>query len=203
MARSEAGHFEGGQVLLIVVVLVVFVAVSSCAPQTLSTRSRVKVKTPLYYELEKEATQGEYLELLNRLINQGKEYKALQQLNSGDMAEVGLTEDDPRIVEMRQRLKDKGYGDGAKAGGSTQVAGEEGEEGEEEEVDEGEGEEEKKEDGFVASTAKKEAKKQKGFVEKLIRRDLAKVIRYPGKVFGKQVKQMNKAVKSKVKSFMS
>ena len=163
----------------------------------LLTDDRIKVKTPFYYELEKEATQGEYLELLNRLINQGKEYKALQQLDSGDMAEVGLTEDDPRIVEMRQRLKDKGYGDGAKAGGSTQVAGEE---GEEEEVDEGE--EEKKEDGFVASTAKKEGKKQKGMVEKLIRRDLAKVIRYPGKVFGKQVKQMNKAVKSKIKGFM-
>ena len=81
--------------------------------------------------------------------------------------------------------------EGAKAGVSMQMAGEEGEEeeeeeevdeaggsmhvaGEEEEIDEGE--EEKKKDGFVASTAKKEAKKQKGFVEKLIRRDLAKVI---------------------------
>ena len=64
------------------------------------------------------------------------------------------------------------------------------------------GEEEKKKYGFVSSTAKKEAKKQKGMVEKLIRRDLAKVIRYPAKLFGKQVKQMNKAVKSKVKGFM-
>ena len=43
----------------------------------LLTDDRIKVKTPFYYELEKEATQGEYLELLNRLITQGKEYKAL------------------------------------------------------------------------------------------------------------------------------
>ena len=156
----------------------------------LLTDFRITVKTPFYYKLEKEATQGEYLYELEGLIRNGREYQALEELDSGDMAEAGLTEDDPRIIEMRQRLKDKGYGDGTPG-----AAEEEGEEGEEVE-------EEKKKDGFVASTAKKEAKKQKGFVEKLIRRDLAKVIRYPAKLFGKQVKQMNKAVKSKVKGFM-
>ena len=124
----------------------------------LLTDFRITVKTPFYYKLEKEATQGEYLYELEGLIRNGREYQALEELDSGDMAEAGLTEDDPRIIEMRQRLKDKGYGDG------TPGAAEE------------EGEEEKKKDGFVSSTAKKEAKKQKGFVEKLIRRDLAKVI---------------------------